>query len=247
MEDKLIRYKKIWQEKKILRETYRQWFERIEKDLAPGQTLEVGSGIGSFKEFKPEIISSDLSKHDWLDMSLDAHAIPFGDSSLSNIVMIDVLHHLADPLKFFREAERVLKEGGRVLMIEPYPSPFSYLIYRYFHAEPFLFKVDYFREFQEISKDPWEANQAIPYLLFFKYRKRFEQAMNHKFNIIKRDRISFTLYPASGGFERKALAGNLFIPVLRLFEYILRPFARLLAFRCYVVLEKKIKSACLAV
>jgi len=46
---RLKQYKQVWQQKKILRSIYNQWYQKIKNDLIPGKTLELGSGIGSFK------------------------------------------------------------------------------------------------------------------------------------------------------------------------------------------------------
>lgn len=221
----------------MLRQIYREWYAMIAGDLRPGKTLELGSGIGNFKKFKPEIISSDIVKCEWLDKRVDAHRLPFSRHSLANIVMIDVLHHLGEPLKFFDEAERVLKPDGRVVIIEPFPSPVSIQIYRLFHPEPFIFKEDVFTKKND-SKPPWDSNQAIPYLLFFKHRDKFEKYYKNKLKIVKIQKFSFILYPLSGGFEHRSLLPVTLFPLAKKIENWLIPLRNLLAFRCYIVLEK---------
>jgi SAM-dependent methyltransferase len=240
MSYRLSRYRKIWQQKKILRKIYQHWYEEIICDLkqGPGKIIEIGSGTGNFKEYMPNSISSDIEKSSWLDMCFDAHHIPFKKNSVSNIIMIDVLHHLENPLKFLKEAARVLEPGGRLIMNEPYPSFFSSIIYRVFHPEPFLMNIDYFK-LQTKKSDPWKSNQAIPYLLFFKQKLKLMKALENKFKIKKINKMSFILYPASGGFENRSLIPNILIPLFFTFEKLLSPFAKFLAFRCYIVLEKK--------
>src|SRR5688572_21187305 len=104
--NKLEEHCKIWHNKKILRIIYTEWYKKIISDLSQnkGKTLEIGAGTGNFKEFKPDAISSDIEKHPWIDMTFDAQSMPFKDKTLSNVIMIDVLHHLQDPLKFLKEA-----------------------------------------------------------------------------------------------------------------------------------------------
>ncbi len=188
METILEKHKRIWQEKKILRVIYSKWYLKILTDLkeTPLKTIELGAGSGNFKEFKPDVISADIDPHEWLDMVFDAHQMPFENESLGNIVMIDVLHHLSNPIKFLQEAGRVLERGGRLVMLEPFPSPFSLQIYKRFHPEPFIMDVDYFAKTNIESKDPWDSNQAIPYLIFFKNHKTFLQAFQHQFLIKKK-------------------------------------------------------------
>ena len=237
---RLKRYQKIWRQKKIIRTIYQDWYKKINQDLIPGKTLELGSGTGNFKQFNPRIISSDIVPCEWLDECIDAHNIPFADNSLANIVMIDVLHHLQRPLTFFEEARRVLKKDGRIILIEPFPSPISLVIYKIFHPEPFVFDVDVFSKNKgdKRSKRPWDSNQAIPFLFFFKHKNKFELIFKKKLEIIKKQKFGFLLYPLSGGFENRQLVPDFFLPALKIIERLLNPFKDLLAFRCYVVLKK---------
>jgi SAM-dependent methyltransferase len=212
----------------------------ILKDLksGSGKTVELGAGTGNFKEFKSDVISADIEACDWLDMCFDAHQMPFEDSSVANIVMIDVLHHLSNPVMFLSEAHRVLEAGGRVVMLEPFPSLFSYPVYKRFHPEPFIFHVDYFSKKGLEDKDPWDSNQAIPYLIFFKHLNKYNDLFEGKLRIIKKNRLSCIIYPLSGGFENKALIPDFLIPFFRLVEWLFTPFRKWFAFRCYVVIEK---------
>ena len=221
----------------MLRLIYQEWYAKINHDLKPGKSLEIGSGIGNFKKFNPGVISSDIVSCEWLDKRIDAHNLPFTRCSLDNIVMIDVLHHLGQPLKFFREANRVLKPRGRVILVEPFPSPLSLVIYKLFHPEPFIFKDDVFSRKSD-KKLPWESNQAIAYLLFFKQVDRFKRLFQNKFKLVKREKFSLLLYPLSGGFENKQLIPDWLLSFFRMIEKSLFPFRNLLAFRCYLVLQK---------
>ena len=245
MSDILQRHRKTWDEKKIIRVIYTDWYRMMLADLSgvPGPTVELGGGGGNFKQFKPDVLTSDIDPQPWLDLVFDAHQMPFADGEVANLVMVDVLHHLSNPVLFLQEAHRVLRPGGRLLMLEPYPSPFSLPVYRRFHPEPFVFDVDYFAKNDEIAqKDPWDSNQAIPYLLFFKQYETFQNQFGGKFNVLKRERLSTILYPASGGFENKAMIPDALIPAFQLLEKLLTPLRPLLAFRCYVVLEKKMSE-----
>ncbi|MEO8664075.1 MAG: class I SAM-dependent methyltransferase [Ignavibacteria bacterium] len=236
----LQRHKETWENKKILRVIYEEWYKKIITNLSDveGKTVELGAGSGNFKDYKPDVISADIDNCDWLDMCFDAHTMPFEDESLGNIVMIDVLHHLYNPVKFLYEAARVLKKGGRVIMLEPFPSPFSLQIYKRFHPEPFIFDVDYFSKKGLENKDPWDSNQAIPYLIFFKNEEKFKRHFGELFKIIVKQKLSFILYPASGGFENKSMVSDSFIPLLKGLEKILTPLRSVFAFRCYIVIEK---------
>jgi SAM-dependent methyltransferase len=240
MDHILQKHRRVWDEKKILRIIYSEWYRQILGDLSPtaSPTLELGAGGGNFKEFKPDVIAADIVSFPWLDMTFDAHQMPFDQGAVGNIVLVDVLHHLYNPVLFLHEASRVLEPGGRLIMLEPYPSPFSLQVYRRFHPEPFIFDVDYFNRKGLVNKDPWDSNQAIPYLLFFKEFKRFNAQFGSEFRVVTRKKMSCVLYPASGGFENKALIPDWLIPVFQGVEAMLTPLRPLLAFRCYVVLER---------
>jgi len=99
------------------------------------------------------------------------------------------------------------------------------------HINPFE------REYFAKGKDPFQGNQAIPTLIFRKYRKQF----NRKFprlKIIKEEKMDFIIYPLSGGFHNPSLCPILFYPALVIMEELLCRFKSYLAFRLFVVLEK---------
>lgn len=239
--DILLKHREVWKQKKILREIYEDWYRMIISDLSEveGPTVELGAGGGNFKEYYPKAISADIEKRDWLDMSFDAHEMPFEDGSIANIVMIDVLHHLADPLAFLNEASRVLASGGRLLMLEPYPSPFSRIIYSLFHPEPFIYDVDYFSMNARREKDPWDSNQAVPYLIFHKLADKFEERFGNRLRIRKRELLSMLAYPLSGGFENRPLISESIIRSIMKFENSMSLLRRFMAFRTYIVLERQ--------
>lgn len=236
----LENHRRVWCEKKILRVIYSEWYNLILDNLKPSEkpVLELGAGSGNFKEFMPDCISSDIDFSEWIDICFDAHIPPFSEDSISNIVMIDVLHHLSNPVIFFENALKVLEPGGKIVIIEPYPSPFSLIVYRLFHPEPFHFNVDYFNRHGIQAKDPWDSNQAIAKLLFFKHKNKFIECFACKAKIVKIKRFSYLLYPASGGFENKSMIPDFMIPVFKILEILLTPFKLLLAFRTFIVIEK---------
>ena len=95
----------------------------------------------------------------------------------ANIVMVDVLHHVEFPLSFLREAQRVLRSGGRIIMVEPAITLGSTLFYRLLHQEPVRTSSDPLTEgTPNPRRDPYDSNEAIPTLIATRDLERFEGA-----------------------------------------------------------------------
>ncbi|MDP6087792.1 MAG: methyltransferase domain-containing protein [Nitrospinota bacterium] len=226
-----------WDERPLLRELYLNWFGMMASHLRPGRTVELGSGPGRFAEQCEGVIAADIVHLPWLDVVLDATRLPFGEGAVDNLVMLDVFHHL-DVVAFLDEAGRVLSPGGRVVMIEPYISAFSYLIYHFVHDEPTRMKGDPFFVDPALSERPFDGNQALPTLVFWRFAERFRQRWPI-FSIRFKELFSILLYPLSGGYRYPKLIPTSCIPVVRRIEKCLHPFRRWLAFRTLVVLERR--------
>jgi SAM-dependent methyltransferase len=182
---------------------------------------------------------TDLIKAPWHDRQVSAEVLPFSDGTLGALVLFDVLHHLAAPGRFFAEATRVLRTGGRVIMCEPYVGPLSYLVYKFLHDEPLDMSVDPLREQAAgTMRDPFASNQAIPTLLFGRGFAAFRRAFP-ALALQRREYLSGPSYPASGGFRRKPLLPLPLWRLLRRVEGALpEAWFRLIGFRILVVLER---------
>lgn len=151
----LIDRRRIWQDKYAIRACYRGWYERMRPFIGPGRSVEVGAGSGDFPSFWPGLLTTDIVPVPWLDFVADGMKLPVAGGSLGNLVVIDLLHHLRDPHDFFKEASRVLQPGGRVLGIEPYITPVSWLGYRLMHHEDI-----WFRSYQKPQGEKSQASVA---------------------------------------------------------------------------------------
>jgi SAM-dependent methyltransferase len=225
----------------VLQSAYKNWYRLMVSYLSsvPGESIEYGSGCGNFKEYHPIALASDLHWEKWLDLCADALHPPIKSNSLANIIMIDVLHHLPNPLVFFRQTAKILKQGGRIILIEPFPSLFSLPVYRKFHPEPFIIDPEYCKRFLDPSLVAETENQAIAYLLFFRQFQEIENYIGLHYSVITKKKIGWLLYPLSGGFSHAAFIPNFMIPLCQVVERCLAPLVHLFAFRCYVVLEKR--------
>jgi SAM-dependent methyltransferase len=237
-QDILAERREIWTSKPILQRLYFRWYGHIKKALRPGRTLELGGGSGNLKDFLPEAITSDVVFEPWLDAVMDAHAIPFKEESLDNVVLFDVLHHLAAPVVFFHEVERVLKPEGRAVMMEPYVSWLSYPVYRFLHAEGMEWDTDPFHDQSSKKKEPFAGNQAIPTLLFEKHRKELLMLFP-RLHVIGEQKLDTLIYPLSGGFHQPSFCPLFLWGFLERLERLLNRVGRFMAFRLFIVLEKR--------
>jgi SAM-dependent methyltransferase len=229
-----------WERRPLLRALYAEWFERVATELsrAEGPTVELGCGIGTFKEFLPSTVATDVVSTPWTDAVVDAQRLPYADSSVANFVLIDVLHHLPHPGRFLAEAERALRPRGRVVLVDPYCAPISTLLYKVFHFERTDLHVDPFGEEAQSGNDPFDSNQALSTLIFWRHLEQF-RARYPGLEIVTRERFALVAYPLSGGFTGRQLVPHGLLGALRFAERRLRPLAALTAFRCLITLEKR--------
>jgi len=126
----------------VLRAIYGGWFDLLlAESPSGGQALEIGSGPGFLGAHARRtrsdlrLFETDILATPWQDAVADALHLPLRGQSMSTVVGIDVIHHLARPAAFFSEAARILAAGGRLAVVEPWVTPFSYPIYRWLHQE----------------------------------------------------------------------------------------------------------------
>ena len=165
------RHRTIWAARPELRAVYEAWFARLLHCLEGLHPIvEIGAGPGFFQEYYPQLISTYVMPTAYADVVCDAGFLPFHSRSIGGLVIVDVLHHLPEPLSFLAEAGRVLCPGGRLAMIEPWITVPSYLLYRYFHHEDCSLAIDVHRPFGELGKKAFDGNAAIPFKLLKQFK-----------------------------------------------------------------------------
>ncbi len=112
------------------------------KLYAKGKLLDLGCGKAPLYHVYKDYVSDNICV-DWgnsihenpcLDFECDlTQSLPFEDNEFDTIILSDVLEHIPEPLILWKEMNRVLVKGGRLIM----NVPFFYLI----HEEPH----DYYR------------------------------------------------------------------------------------------------------
>jgi SAM-dependent methyltransferase len=237
--NKLMTDRAIWERKPVLRAIYNDFYNRIIAACVPGVTIEIGGGVGNLKERLADVIATDIQYAPWLDVIADAQCLPFARCSAGNIIMVDVLHHLEYPTTFFREAQRVLRPGGRVIMVEPALTWLSTLFYRLMHREPVRMSANVFEEARpDPRRNPYDSNQAIPTLLATRDRNKFH-SLFPGLRIARVDWFAFAAYPLSGGFRSWSLISeNLAKRLLQVERPIESTVGRFGAFRMMLVIGK---------
>jgi SAM-dependent methyltransferase len=199
-----LRRGRIIREKGFLRRIYEDWYGSIEAALppGPGAVLELGSGGGFLSEVIPSVVTSDVFCCPSVRAVLDAQAMPFVSGSLRAIVMVDVFHHLPQVRHFLSEANRCLRVGGLMIMIEPWVSSWSRLVYGHMHHEPFCPESPTW-EFPSLGPLS-SANAALPYVVFRRDLAQFQS----EYPTLKLQSLQPMMpfrYLASGGVSTRAL------------------------------------------
>src|SRR5437588_4962146 len=115
-------HRELLRTKPFLRALYDEHYRELARCLdgiPEGTVVEIGAGGGFLKKILPDAIATDLAPDAELDRVMSAERLDFPDRSVSAILMLNVFHHLPDPRRFLSEAVRVLKPGGRAVLIEP--------------------------------------------------------------------------------------------------------------------------------
>jgi SAM-dependent methyltransferase len=233
--------RRAWDDRPGVRHVYQRWFRLVTAQLAAvdGPTVEVGAGCGQFHDYLPASVPTDVVETPWADTRADAEDLPFDDASIANVVMIDVVHHIPHPAAALAETQRVLVPGGRAVMVEPYCSPISTFGYRRFHHEPLDLGADPAAPMDQSSDDPFDANIALPTLIFWR-RPELLREWCPRLSIVHRRRMSWLAYPLTGGFTGRPLlppAG------IRIADGVDRALERLLAplggYRCLLTMQKE--------
>ena len=233
-----LSHRDIIMSKTFLRRIYEDWyalFNAYVNELPKGKILELGSGGGFMQDCIPDIISSDIMDIPGVDMRVDAMDLPFESNELSGIFMIDVLHHMNDCEQFFSEGQRVLKRGGKIIMIEPANTMMSRFIYQKFHHEEFDPKASW--KLDQGSGPLSGANGAIPWIVFERDYDKFK-GNYPELKLKSKQLLTPFLYILSGGLSKRSLAPGFSYGFFKFIEKMSRPILSYTAMFQMIVVER---------
>lgn len=116
------------QKRNPLSRPYRTWLlYPVYASMLPGAGLDVGCGLGEFLQGRTSFVGVDIDpdivaycNSKGLKVSQGgADALPFEDGLFDAVLLDNVLEHLDKPEGCFGEIKRVLKPGGRALIVVP--------------------------------------------------------------------------------------------------------------------------------
>ena len=101
---------------------YKEWYNLISKNLSEvdGINIELGCGASFIDQTILNIKKTDVFLNSNTDFKLDAMEIGTKfENRISNLILVNVFHHISNSELFLRSAEKSLLGGGRIIMIEP--------------------------------------------------------------------------------------------------------------------------------
>lgn len=216
-----------------LQALYSYWYTLLVSALpqGEGEIIELGSGGGFLKQQLSSVITSDVLFLPGVDLILDARSLPMKNHKVRAIVGTNVLHHIPQISKFLQAADEVLRPGGRLLFVEPWPTLWSRFVYRFFHHEIF----DRNAGWDLPEGGPLTAaNGALPWIVLKRDPSDFSRQFP-SFSILSLQPLMPISYLVCGGIGRAwRVPGKLF-PILRACE---SPFDRFGLF-ALITIEKR--------
>lgn len=222
--------------KPFLKQVYLDWYRRIRERVPAGSggILEIGAGGGFLEQEIPDVVKSEIFWIPHLDVVANAQALPFANGSLKAITMTNVFHHVPDVARFLSEAERTLRPGGRILMVEPWNTGWSRFVHEKFHDEPMTPEA---ATWKFPSSGPLSgANAALAWIVTERDRDRLEREW--PFHVNSAEPLMPLRYLASGGVSLRSLQPGWAYPLWKRVDEI-RALKRKMSVFAFIELERR--------
>lgn len=160
-----------------------EWVLRVLGDVKDKKILDIGCGDGALTyriaEKGADIIGVDNSK-EGIQLAeeifekkkisaqfllADAYNIPVDNNSMNCVVLSDIIEHIQEPERLLKEAKRVLKQNGKIVISTPYK--FGENLWDKYHVKEY-----YPNELKSLLESDFnniEIFQSHPALWFFPY------------------------------------------------------------------------------
>ena len=197
---------------------YKEWYDLISKFLSDvnGINIELGCGASFIDQINKNVKKTDVFFNSNTDFKLNAMEIGQKfENKISNLILVNVFHHISNPELFLRSAEKCLVSGGRIIMVEPSNNIWSRLVYKLvghekFDTEQITWKFE--------SNDPLlDSNQALSWIIFKRDYKKFKKLFP-RFSILNKKSMMPLSYLLSGGHTHNTKVGKIFITIIRKIE-----------------------------
>lgn len=210
------------------------------------ECIEIGCGAGFSKFFleNQNLRLTDVTQRPWVEETVDALNLPYRENSLDAVVASHMIHHLAKPLPFMKSIEKVLKPGGKLIIVDINTSFMMKAMLKAMRHEGWSDEINVFDEnaIANQPEDPWSANCSIPKLLFSDEKKFHENV--HHLKIIHNKIFEGFTFPLSGGVIAKSstiqLPKFLLYGVEGIDRLLIALFPGIFALGRQVVLEKQV-------
>lgn len=244
MNARLQTHKRVLQKKPMLEAVFREFhamffgYDCKYFGDTPGLRVELGAGVFPVRESFPEVLATDVVMAPHLDRELDAANMDLVSGSVRALYAQNVFHHIPDVEEFFREAIRVIKPGGGIILIEPYyGAAASFLYPSMFASETFDKRMNGWRA--PIQGPMSGANQALSYIVFVRDRPRFEELYPELEIVAEEPLANYLRYIASGGLNFHQLLPNWMGGFVKGVECAFWPIRSILALHNIIVIRRR--------
>ena len=136
---------------RLVADVVASYYDQYLRIHARGNLIDLGCGnvplYAAYKDFITQNVCVDwensMHENPFLDNICNLNErLPFGNEEFDTILLSDVLEHIPEPEKLWREMERILKPGGNIILNVPFfykihEAPHDYFRYTEFALRRF--------------------------------------------------------------------------------------------------------------